>query len=85
MGSRHAQFPDEIYLLHILHNIGAIDPGRALALEEIARWASMEPKRAEENLNKLIGEGYAEIKVVSGAKRYYVTANGIRKVLSIYS
>lgn len=79
------KIPDEIYLLYILHNVGAINPERALAIDEVARWASMEPLKVEKNLDRLIIEGYAEARVVSGVKKYFVTASGIRKVLSIYS
>lgn len=79
------RIPDEVYILCILNNIGAISPERALAIEDVVRWASMELPKVEENLNKLIKEGYAEARVVSGVKKYFATANGIRKVLSIYS
>ncbi|MBS7640113.1 MAG: helix-turn-helix domain-containing protein [Candidatus Bathyarchaeia archaeon] len=82
---KFSRMPDDIYLLHIMHNIGAIDSERALPVEEIARWASMEKQRVEENLNKLVEKGYATLRVDSEVKRYFVTIDGIRKVLSIYS
>lgn len=79
------KIPDEMYLLCILNNVGAINPERALEINEVARWASMEPLKAEESLNKLVKDGYVEAKVISGVKKYFATVNGIRRVLSIYS
>lgn len=85
MQYRLPQIPDHVYLLHIMHNVGAIDPERALSIEEISRWASMEKQKVEENLTILIKNGYAQIRADSGSKKYFVTVDGIRKVLSIYS
>ncbi|MEM1515478.1 MAG: hypothetical protein QXH24_05460 [Candidatus Bathyarchaeia archaeon] len=85
MQCRLPQMPDYVYLLHIMHNVGAIDPERALSIEEISCWASMDKQKVEENLTILIENGYAQIKAGSGSKKYFITVNGIRKVLSIYS
>ncbi|MEM2272888.1 MAG: winged helix DNA-binding protein [Candidatus Bathyarchaeia archaeon] len=85
MRDKITQITDDMYLLYILHNIGAIDPERALSIEEISRWASMEKQKIEENLNRLIEKGYAEVRAGERTKKYFVTIDGIRKVLSIYS
>lgn len=85
MSSKFSSIPDEIYLLCILHNIGATEPGKALTLEEIARWTAMDPSKAEQNLNKLMENRYIEVMETMGAKRYFVSVDGIRKVLSMYS
>lgn len=85
MQDKLTRIPDDIYLLYILHNVGAINPERALSIEEISRWASMEKPKVEENLNRLVEKGYADAKMGTGSKKYFVTVNGIRKVLSIYS
>ncbi|MEM1585891.1 MAG: hypothetical protein QXX99_01120 [Candidatus Bathyarchaeia archaeon] len=85
MQDKLTRIPDDVYLLYILHNVGAINPERALSIEEISYWTSMEKPRVEENLNRLIEKGYAEVKVGAGVRKYFVTASGIRKVLSIYS
>lgn len=77
--------PDEMYLLCILHNVGATSSERALTFEEIVRWTAMEPPKAEQNLNKLIEGKYVEVKENLGIKRYFITVDGIRKVLSMYS
>lgn len=79
------RMPDDAYLLHIMHNVGAIDPNRALSIKEISRWASMEEQKVEESLKRLMENGYAEINMDSGTKKYFITVDGIRKVLSIYS
>lgn len=85
MSSKFSSLPDEIYLLCILHNIGATDPDRALTLEEIMRWTAMDASKAEESLSRLIKNRYVEIRENSGVKRYFVSISGIRKVLSMYS
>ncbi|MBS7607490.1 MAG: hypothetical protein QW502_04810 [Candidatus Bathyarchaeia archaeon] len=85
MSNKFTSIPDEIYLLCILHNIGATEPDKALTLEEIVRWTAMNPSKAEQNLNKLIEDKYVEIKENFGIKKYFITVNGIRKVLSMYS
>ncbi|MEM3955125.1 MAG: winged helix DNA-binding protein [Candidatus Bathyarchaeia archaeon] len=85
MRDKVTQITDEIYLLCILHNVGAIHPERALSIEEISCLASMEKQKVEENLNRLIEKGYAETKTGGETKKYFVTINGMRKVLSIYS
>jgi len=45
----------------------------------------MEPQRVRENLEKLISTEYIQKSFREGSERYYVTINGIRKVLSMYS
>jgi len=77
--------PDELYFLCILHNIGATSPDKSLTLEEISRWSVLEPEKARSNIQKLISTNYVEVDFSSGVERYHVTADGIRKVLSMYS
>jgi DNA-binding PadR family transcriptional regulator len=76
---------DEIYFLCMLHNIGMTAPEKSLTIEEISRWTAVEPAKAEENLNRLLKAKYVDVRIVSGVKRYFITADGIRKVLSMYS
>ncbi|MEM2026612.1 MAG: winged helix DNA-binding protein [Candidatus Bathyarchaeia archaeon] len=85
MSSKFSSIPDEIYLLCILHNIGATEPSRALTIEEIARWTAMDQSKAEQSLNKLMESKYIEVMEVMGARKYFVSIDGIRKVLSMYS
>jgi DNA-binding IclR family transcriptional regulator len=85
MSSKFTHIPDEIYFLCILHNIGATDSNRALTLEEIARWTATDLPKAEENITKLIENGYVGVSETSGVRRYFITVDGIRKVLSMYS
>ena len=80
-----ASIPDEIYLLCMLHNIGAINPERSLTLEEISQWTAMNPSEAERKLTNLMENKYVKIMTDSGSKKYFITIDGIRKVLSIYS
>jgi len=85
MKVRIPPIPDETYFLCMLHNIGATIPERSLSIEEIAVRTAMDPSKVEENLRKLAASNYIEARVVGGTKRYHVTLNGIRKVLSMYS
>jgi len=77
--------PDELYFLCMLHNLGATTPERSLSLEEISRWTVIEAAKAEQNLRKLIEDNYVQSNSISGIQKYFITVNGIRKVLSMYS
>jgi hypothetical protein len=77
--------PEEIYLLCLLHNIGATNLERSLTSEEIANWSAIEPEKVRLNVQKLIEANYLQKVLVGETERYQVTANGIRKVLSMYS
>ncbi len=80
-----SEFPEEMKFLALLHNIGAISPDRSLSVDEIARWAGIDSWRVKERLLKLRDERYIDIHVRDNVEKYYLTINGIRKVLSIYS
>lgn len=78
--------PDEIYLLCMLHNIGATGPEKALTIEEIANWTALEQLRIKQNLKILLDRNYVALIIDHiGARKYFITADGIRKVMSIYS
>jgi len=77
--------PEDMSFLSLLHNIGAISPSKSLTVEEISIWAAMDYERVMENLSKLAERKYVEVYHIDGIKKYYVTVDGIRKVLSIYS
>lgn len=81
----HVSVPEEIYFLCMLHNIGATSPERSLTFKEIVCWTMLEPSKVEQNLKTLIDGNYVAISVDSGTKKYFITADGIRKVLSMYS
>lgn len=85
MGVRDYSMPDEFRFLCLLHNVGATSSDKALTVEEISRWTVIEPEKVLENLEKLIKNEYIHVSLVEDAKRYHVTINGIRKVLSMYS
>jgi len=77
--------PEDVSFLSLLHNIGATSPNRSLTVEEISRWAAMDYEKVMEKLSKLADEKYVKVHISDGIENYYVTVNGIRKVLSIYS
>jgi DNA-binding IclR family transcriptional regulator len=72
-------------LLVMLHNIGATEASKALAIQEIAEWTRMEAQELQVHLNKLIELGYAHSFRSEETDKYYLTVDGIRKVLSLYS
>jgi hypothetical protein len=82
---RDFKISDEIFFLCLLHNTGVTNLDRSLTLEEAANWSSMESDKARGNLDKLIEENYVQKVFIEGVEKYHLTANGIRKVLSIYS
>lgn len=85
MGVRDYSMPDEFRFLCLLHNVGATSSDKSLTVEEISRWTVIEPEKVLENLEKLIKNDYIHVSLVEDAKRYHVTIDGIRKVLSMYS
>ena len=80
-----AQAPDEFHLLCMLSNIGIISPKKSLTAEEISEHTRMEVYRVKKLIPKLVQNGYIEISKTEFVDKYYVTAEGIRKVLSMYS
>ena len=79
------EFPEDIRFLTLLHNIGATCPERSLSIEEISRGAAIDSQKVKEKLSKLANDRYVDILISGGVERYYVTVEGIRKVLSTYS
>jgi DNA-binding IclR family transcriptional regulator len=77
--------PNQLRLLVMLHNIGATEASKALAIQEIAEWTRMEAPELQVHLNKLIELGYAQLFRLEETDKYYLTVDGIRKVLSLYS
>jgi len=77
--------PDDVSFLSLLHNIGATSPRKSLTVEEISKWAAMDYQKVMEKLSRLRDEKYVKVHISDGIEKYYVTVDGIRKVLSIYS
>lgn len=77
--------PEEFRFLAMLHNIGAISVEKALTMDEIARWMTMDAGKVQEHLQKLGDLGYVKVVVVDGVSKYYLSVDGIRKVLTLYS
>lgn len=79
------ELSDELRLLCMLHNIGAIASERSLTLQQISEWTRMETPALRSYLQKLIELGYVQFIQIEGMDKYHLTLDGIRKVLSIYS
>jgi predicted transcriptional regulator len=77
--------PEEFNLLCMLFNIGVITPEKSLTTKEISERTRMDVSAIESFLPKLIHEGYVMVSKTDFTDKYYVTPEGIRKVLSIYS
>lgn len=76
---------DEFNLLCMLSNIGVTTPEKSLTTEEISEHTRMDTHLIEKLLPKLIQDGYITILQSDFSEKYYLTLNGIRKVLSTYS
>lgn len=91
MGENHSfrtqpdEQPNQLRLLIMLHNIGATESSKALTIDQIAEWTRMETPELQGHLKKLIDLGYAQGLRAEDNEKYYLTINGIRKVLSLYS
>jgi DNA-binding MarR family transcriptional regulator len=83
--SYNAEQPNQLRLLVMLHNIGATESSKALAIKEIAEWTRMEAPELQVHLDKLIELGYVESYRSEETDKFYLTIDGIRKVLSLYS
>ena len=83
--SYNAGQPNQLRLLVMLHNIGATEASKALAIQEIVEWTRMEAPKLQVHLDKLIELGYAQLSRLEETDKYYLTVDGIRKVLSLYS
>lgn len=83
--SPRPELPEEFRFLCMLHNVGAINAERSLAIEEIANWTDKETPIIQENLRKLEELGYVQSVKRDGTNRYHVSVMGIRKVLTLYS
>lgn len=77
--------PEDLKLLCMLHNIGAIVPERSLTVNEISEWTNVEGSTVQSYLQKFVEEGYVNHIRVGEIDKYHLTLDGIRKVLSIYS
>jgi DNA-binding IclR family transcriptional regulator len=77
--------PNQLRLLIMLHNIGATEASKALSINQITEWTRMDPSELEKYLKNLIELGYAQQVYSEETKKYHLTTNGIRKVLSLYS
>jgi DNA-binding MarR family transcriptional regulator len=77
--------PEEFRFLAMLHNIGAITPDKALTLDEIAKWTTIDVSTVQSHLGKLIELGYIKTMKIGGNDKYHLSVDGIRKVLTFYS
>jgi len=91
MGNNHSfrsqadEQPNQLRLLIMLHNIGATEEKKALTIKQVSEWTRMEAPELQGHIQKLIELGYAQHFRSEDTDKYYITTNGIRKVLSLYS
>jgi DNA-binding IclR family transcriptional regulator len=83
--SYNAEQPNQLRLLVMLHNIGATESPKSLGIKEISEWTRMEAPELQTHLSKLIELGYVQSVRSDETDKYYLTVDGIRKVLSLYS
>ena len=83
--SHQDEQPNQLRLLIMLHNIGATESSKALTIQQISEWTRMEPPDLQVHLQKLSELGYTQSFRSEETDKYYLTTDGIRKVLSLYS
>ena len=76
---------EELVFLCTLHNIGATTSEKSLSINEISNWTTIETSNMRLHLEKLIEGGYIQIIRSELTNKYFLTTNGIRKVLTMYS
>jgi RIO-like serine/threonine protein kinase len=83
--SYDSTMPEEFRLLCMLHNIGATTSEKSLPIEKISEWTRMEISAVQLQLQRLVELDFVQRIEAEGVKKYHITLNGIRKVLSTYS
>lgn len=83
--SSGSELPEEFRLLCMLHNIGATKSEASLNIQQISEWTRLEPPTLQLHLQKLVEMDYLQLVQTEGTDNFYLTINGIRKVLSLYS
>ena len=79
------ELPEEFQFLCMLHNVGAINPERALTISEISKWTNKESTEIKNHLGRLHELGYVQSFKKDESEKYHVSVTGIRKVLTLYS
>ncbi len=69
----------------MLSNIGVTSPEKSLSIEEISEHIGVKVSMLEKLLPKLVQDGFVKSLQIDLIEKYYITVNGIRKVLSTYS
>lgn len=75
---------DEMTILGWLHNIGAIDEGRAMSVEEISSRIDMEISLVSRHLEELVTRGYIA-KKTDLEEKFFVKPQGILRVVKAYT
>ena len=83
--SYDSTMPEEFRLLCMLHNIGATTSEKSLPIEKISEWTRMEISAVQLQLQKLVELDFVQRIEAEGVRKYHITLNGIRRVLSTYS
>ena len=77
--------PEDFMLLCMLSNLGVTSREKALSREEISERTSIEEDSVNRLISKLLDEGLVEPVKVESEEKFYVTTDGVRRVLSLYS
>lgn len=75
--------PDELQLLVMLHNIGAIESGQSLTFQDLSEWTEKDTPTLQSHLQKLISLGYLQVIQAEGNDKYHLTLDGIRKARAL--
>ncbi len=76
---------DPLHILCAMHNMGLISEDRSMTVEEIANRIHLPPQEVRKRLEELLEMGYVHLKKEGPIEKYYLSPEGILKVLSLYT
>lgn len=79
------KLPEDFSLLCMLSNLGVTSRETALSSEEIAERIHLQTDSIAKLITKLIDKGLVAAIEVENIEKFYVTLDGVRRVLTLYS
>ena len=84
-GSFDKKLPEDFSLLCMLSNLGVTSKDTALSSKEIACRIHLQTDSVDRLIAKLLDKGLVASIEVENIEKFYVTIDGVRRVLTLYS
>jgi hypothetical protein len=76
----------DVRILLQLHNLAAVDPGKAVEAEDVAKLLMIKPEELTYRLFDLVSKGYvASFQDKVGKRKFHLTGLGVIKIESLFS